>query len=342
MTSSVAGLLDLVLELPALQQRQIGCLLGAVVGDAAARPLHWLYDLGQLQKAVASDPTKPEFWHKSHSPFYTLETGESSCYGDVARASLSSLAACRATLDTEHLAATFRQQFGPGSRYDTAARQEFMQLRAAGRPPGPLQGKWLHGAMLHFLQTGAGGPHIKETDGFCASLPVIVCGAGQPEMRERVERVAAMQSRWRVALRHAMAAAAILEPLLLGKTEPWAVAKAELAATWPEIAAEVEVVEELGPDHTAAVTRLGRPCYNPGSFLGALHAVLNSDGFESAVRQTILAGGCNCSRAFLAGAVLGARDGVAGIPRDWVLRTREAETVIRLAMAITSVKQPKQ
>ena len=65
-----------------LNQRKVGCLVGAAIADAAARPLHWVYDLSDLNKAVASSPDTPEFWPVSVSPFYDLPTGENSCYFD--------------------------------------------------------------------------------------------------------------------------------------------------------------------------------------------------------------------------------------------------------------------
>ena len=49
------------------------------------RPLHWVYDLGELNAAISSSPDTPEFWPESVSPFYTLPTGENSCYFDQVR-----------------------------------------------------------------------------------------------------------------------------------------------------------------------------------------------------------------------------------------------------------------
>ncbi len=52
-------LLEQVRKLPELQQRKVSCLLGAAVADAAARPLHWIYDLGELNAAIKPDPDHP-------------------------------------------------------------------------------------------------------------------------------------------------------------------------------------------------------------------------------------------------------------------------------------------
>ena len=50
----------------------------------------------------------------------------------------------------------------------------------------PLEGKWLHGGMIKFLENFIkgevlGDPHVKETDGFCASLPLVAKFAGRNE-----------------------------------------------------------------------------------------------------------------------------------------------------------------
>jgi hypothetical protein len=59
MSSTVLSLLDQVRKLPELQQRKISCLLGAAVADAAARPLHWIYDLAELNAAIKTDVDHP-------------------------------------------------------------------------------------------------------------------------------------------------------------------------------------------------------------------------------------------------------------------------------------------
>ena len=65
---------------------QVSAILGACVADAAARPLHWVYDMSDLKKylnqKVGSTPEEksvdrnkfPEFYPESKSPFYNVSS----------------------------------------------------------------------------------------------------------------------------------------------------------------------------------------------------------------------------------------------------------------------------
>jgi len=343
MKTRLASLLEQAMHLPELQQKKVGSLLGAAVGDAAARPLHWVYDLGDLNKYIRSNPDHPEFWPESKSPFYSLPTGENSCYWDQALAVMTSLKNSK-EFDFDNICKEFTVQFGPTSPYNMDKREEYMHLRRYGKIQGPIVGKWLHGGMIKFLENFAsnqkicGDSHIKETDGFCCSLPVAVKYAGSEDLMEKVLKVTSTQSTWPVAVRHAMVASKIVEAFLLDTSaDPIESVKSSIKSEYPEILKEIEDIEStLKVGHTQAVGHIfGRPCYNPGSFMGSIHAVKTSENFDEAVRKTILAGGCNCSRSFFIGAMMGAKLGIKGIPKEWIEKTNNAEVILEMAMEIT-------
>merc|ERR550534_2368408 len=59
-------------------------MLGAMVADAAAMPLHWIYDpdaIASLLKAAKRED-RPEFFHTPSSPFYKATVGTQSPYGN--------------------------------------------------------------------------------------------------------------------------------------------------------------------------------------------------------------------------------------------------------------------
>ena len=88
MSQTMRGLMDSAKKLDSVAQRKISVVLGAAVADAAARPLHWVYDNAKLQSYIANVKETPEFLYESKSPFYSLPTGENSCYWDIAEVSL--------------------------------------------------------------------------------------------------------------------------------------------------------------------------------------------------------------------------------------------------------------
>lgn len=336
--STLTSLLEKALLLSEVNQKKVGCLVGAAIADAAARPLHWVYDLGQLDKAIASSPDTPEFWPESVSPFYTLPTGENSCYFDQAYAVMTSLKN-KKEYDFNNICDEFEKQLGAGSRYDMKAREEYMWLRREGKVQGPIKGKWLHGGMIKFFENRrqgklVGDSHIKETDGFCCALPVVVKYAGNSDLMDKVLEVTKTQSTWPVAVSHALVASKIVEAFIQNETDPFDFTKKAIKSDFPGILKELEMIESIhSTPHVQAVGYVfGRPCYNPGSFMGAIHAVQTSATFEEAVRSTIKAGGCNCSRSFFIGAMLGAKLGIKGLPRSWIEKTTYGEEVLKTAM----------
>ena len=88
--------------------------------------------------------------------------------------------------------------------------------------------------------------------------------------------------------------------------------------------------EEEDPVETSR--QFGNNCHLPGSFQGALHAFLHhresEDWFQETLRAVLRAGGCNCSRANYAGALLGASEGLAVIPSNWLDSVNRAEDIV--------------
>lgn len=111
----------------------------------------------------------------------------------------------------------------------------------------------------------------------------------------------------------------------------------EIGADYPDVLSSVRAVDKyVNQDHIQTVGSVfGRPCYNPGSVQGALHAMRKSNyDLAGAVRMTIRAGGCSCSRSVLIGALCGAKKGFDGIPTEWIEKTTQVERVLELALKV--------
>ena len=83
----VPGPLRSLPPLPAAARRRAqGAVLGAALADAAAMPLHWIYDAQKLASLVAT-PTgglspDPAFFRPPSCPFYSYTHGSATPYGD--------------------------------------------------------------------------------------------------------------------------------------------------------------------------------------------------------------------------------------------------------------------
>ena len=344
---SLNELLKQVRSKDAVTQRKIAVLVGAMVGDAAARPLHWVYDNNLLQSHIKDCKETPEFFPESKSPFYNLPTGENSCYWDVAETSLNALAKS-ARYSYKGICQELIKAFGPGNpNYDMAARQEYMLKRRQGKIDGPLDGKWFNGSLVEFLDNfnhgiGSkpfGGPAIKETDGFCLNLAVVAKYADSDTVDEMSEEVIKTLSTWPTAVSHGMVASKIIAKLIAaGPDFKIMDIKPEIQETFKDVHKSLGDIEEvMGQklEHVRAVNYVfGSPCYNPGSFQGAIHAVLTSSSYSEGVRKTIRAGGCNCSRGLFIGAMSGAIYGIEGIPVDWMEKTTGIKRVLSTALKV--------
>ncbi|CAF97693.1 unnamed protein product [Tetraodon nigroviridis] len=141
----------------ALADRAIGAIVGSAVADAAAQPLHWVYDLQKLHLILAQDPN-PEFRAESANPFYRRQTGQQSCYGDQAFVLLESLSECGG-LNVEDLKQRTLKFFGPGSEYDTPVNNPY---RERPRPQLPIEGPWRHASLKSFLKNVDAGQEETE------------------------------------------------------------------------------------------------------------------------------------------------------------------------------------
>lgn len=152
MSSSLNSLLAKAKSLPSdLSRRSVAALVGACVADAAARPMHWVYNPDDLKRHLEGHEEIPEFFPESRSPFYDLPTGENSCYFDLALSTLETLAEEKGNYDYEKICHGLIRDFGTGTRYDKAKREEYMQLRREGKVEGPIKGKWIEGSIVKFM-----------------------------------------------------------------------------------------------------------------------------------------------------------------------------------------------
>ena len=105
--------------------------LGATVADAAARPLHWVYDKKKLNSYIKGKKNIA-FFKQNRSPFYSIKTGKVSGYNDVGQVMLKTLAE---TSNHKKIIQLFKKNivknFGPGSRYwkNLSLRKKYKKIK---------------------------------------------------------------------------------------------------------------------------------------------------------------------------------------------------------------------
>eukprot|EP00928_Gymnodinium_smaydae_P064287 TRINITY_DN47671_c0_g1_i1.p1 TRINITY_DN47671_c0_g1~~TRINITY_DN47671_c0_g1_i1.p1 ORF type:complete len:293 (+),score=41.16 TRINITY_DN47671_c0_g1_i1:27-905(+) len=223
----------------AVVARARGAVLGCLVGDAAATPVHWVYDPAKLAAHVAGAKRGPAFCDPPGNSFYTTRPGGLSCYGDQTLVLLESLVECGGRLDVEDYSRRLASKFGKESPYELEAvdPENWPQLKknptdADGKVieeqrvwSMPLPGPWRHGSIKAFLTKYVTegkrfpecGSDDAQVDGCCKVAPLVALFAGHKDMLALVDRAVRVTQNTDVASGFACGFARILEKLILGE-----------------------------------------------------------------------------------------------------------------------------
>lgn len=210
----------------ALADRALGAIIGSAVADAAAQPLHWVYDLKKLVGLLAEEPY-PEFKPQSANPFYKRDTGTQSCYGDQAYVLLESLSECGG-LNVDDLKKRTYKFFGPGSEYDTPVNDPYRE-RGGPRPQLPIEGPWRHASIKNFMKNMDAGKEETgcdtdfQIDGIAKLAPIVAFYAGKPNMLEKVEDAVRVTQNSDDCVAVTLAAARFLEHFILNGNDQKAI-----------------------------------------------------------------------------------------------------------------------
>ena len=168
--------------------------LGATIADAAARPLHWVYDPKKLNRYVKGKK-EIAFLKKNKSPFYSIKTGKVSGYNDVGQVMFKTLTS---TGKKSEILKNFKRNivknFGPGSAYwkNLKIRKKYKKIKWKR----PMNGPWIHQNILETIKNIkakkkiTGGTKVDESDGFCAALPYFLFYKSEKELKMIIKSVA--------------------------------------------------------------------------------------------------------------------------------------------------------
>ena len=312
--------------------KKLYIFLGATVADAAARPLHWVYNEKKL-KSFIKNKKNITFFKINRSPFYSIKTGEVSGYNDVGQVMFKTLTQ---TKDQKNIVTNFKKNivknFGPGSNYwkNLKLRKKYKKIKWETAMKGP----WIHQNILETIKniklkkTITGGTKVNESDGYCAALPYSLFNNSDQKLKKIIRTVA----NGKISEQFALAKLKIINLANDGNKDPVNsfIRLNSKNNYFKNVIENIKKVKKLkNKPHNIVVKKFGKACSYPGKFNDSIHAIISSKSYKSAVIKTIQAGGCNCSRSNFVGAYFAARNGLKGIPKDWIKKTNPAKNILK-------------
>ena len=306
--------------------------LGATVADAAARPLHWVYDSKKLNQYIKGKK-EIAFLKKNKSPFYSIKTGNVSGYNDIGQVMFKTLISTKKKLEIlKNFKRNIVKNFGPGSAYwrNLKLRKKYKKIKWKK----PINGPWIHQNILETIQnikgkkSITGGKKVNESDGYCAALPYFLYNNSETDLKRVIKSVANSK----INETYALAKLKIIDLAMNGEKSPVNafVRKYGKKRYFKGVAVNIKKVLRLKKhNHTKVVKQFGKACSYPGTFMGSIHAMITSNNYKSAIIKTIKAGGCNCSRANFVGAYFAAYKGFKNIPSPWIKKTFPAKNILK-------------
>ncbi len=345
-----------------VQQRAAGAIMGALIGDAMGLGPHWYYDLEEMRRDYGewisdyTDP-RPGRYHAG------LKAGQLSQAGVILRMLLSSLVTCGGydeadfcrRMDEELLPLLDGTPVsGPGGYTSQSIRELWRQRVQQQLPWGETGGhadtteaieRTLVLAVRYALEPGrlaaviAGNTRLTQIDPAIVSMTVAygaVLGLlvqGHTLNEQLSGKLMRLVNRGELPFHHITAAN--LQPPRPGDSDPPLVGKfaspdALLTPSYMAAAAADPNIR-IEPAWKVSIV-YGMPCAIYHQLPAAYYlAARFHDDFEAAILHAINGGGQNQARAILAGALVGAQVGLAGIPRRFFAGLEDSASLCRLA-----------
>ena len=304
--------------------------LGATVADAAARPLHWVYNQKKLL-AYIKGKKDFTFLKKNKSPFYNIKTGKVSGYNEVGQVMFKTLVEGHRDIEGR-FKKNITKNFGPGSIY-----WKNLNLRAKYRKVkdwrGIIKGPWIHQNIIETVRNIkskrklTGGKKVNESDGYCAALPYFLYGYNFKDIKKIISTVTVSK----ISLKYALAKFYLIDLALKGCNDPINefIKIFKKNSYFKSVVEDIKKVKKLkSKPHPLVVKKLGMACSYPGTFNSSIHSIINSTNYKGAILKTIKAGGCNCSRVNFIGAYFAALKGINTIPKSWIRKTDSAKKIL--------------
>ncbi|GAB1602399.1 crystallin J1A-like [Argonauta hians] len=195
-----------------VEERRKGAIIGSLVGDATVQPIHWNYNK-EILAALLKTKDEWGFWEPSQNPFYILETGKQTCYGDQNFLILKSIVENKG-INVQNIKQTFYDTFGPGTNYDNP-------IWSGGPKKVPIEGGWRNNSIRVFLKNfeeqnpDPGCDVDEQVDAVLRIIPVAALYAGHPALLDKVAQVVKITQTNDIPVAFGMMMARLLEIFIL-------------------------------------------------------------------------------------------------------------------------------
>ena len=305
-------------------------LLGATVADAAARPLHWVYDAKKL-KSYIKGKKEIAFFKENKCPFNSISQGGISGYNDMAQVMFQTIITSKKSEILENFKKNIVKHFGPGSIYwkNLKERKKYKKIKWVK----PLKGNWIHQNTLETIKNikakkrVTGGTKVQETDGFNAALPYYFLISKDDKEVKKVIRTVANSNVNEV---YGLARLKIIDLASQGEKNPIRkFIKLNMKNKYfKEVVKDIkDVFKYKNQNHINVTKGFGKACSDKGNYKSSIHCIITSSNYEVAINKTIKAGGCNCSRAGFIGSYFAALKD-RNIPSAWIKKTIPAKKIL--------------
>ncbi|KRX09458.1 ADP-ribosylation/Crystallin J1 [Pseudocohnilembus persalinus] len=340
------------------KQVAIAGILGGLLAETASTPLHWIYKREVLENILGDK--NPEFFAQNKNPFYTVEKGHHSPYGDLLITGIQAVSNYSNNPQKKDYVATLVNNFAPQScPYQVAYKNRLAYKEKLTQNKGawevPVQGPWLNSSMLTFLnnidknkeqqQQDLGDQKLMDSDGFCLALPQILnflgksSALGQDQsllIYDVIKILNCNQDNIAFNTVQIKILESVFQQAIDGKfnLDKIIFTAKNGSANTQVLQAVTAVMSRASEDFINSVETYGKACPNPGNFSSCLHLIIQAFkddkiNFVEGVRKNIMAGGDNCSRAVFIGAVLGMKDGLQGIPEEWIEQVHNHKAILK-------------
>lgn len=295
-------------------------VLGALVADAAAMGLHWLYEPERI--ASIADAQEPMFLPAEQRHFEGAKgyfahagkaSGELSHYGATLALAMDSLIAGDGQVDIRDYQRRYLATFGPGGTWkgyiDRPTRGLLAKLASGVTDEIPL----------------ASGIDDDQMPAFSPISAVVAAGPAAATLEEDVIAMVRVTNDNSLAIEASLITARLIRDLLLGEDVETALAT-QTEASGDQLRPLLrQALSEIAQDSVDMAGEFGRACHVQQGLPVVFHILRTTDSFKSGIRANILAGGDSCGRSMALGAMLGALHGFGGergMPLPWLTRLK--------------------